>query len=47
MALALTLGSARIRLAAFSEAVTMRADGFVDGSPGKILASTTKMLSVP
>jgi len=47
LALAVVLGSARIKLAAFSEAVTMRAEGFVEGSPGKILASTTKMLSVP
>jgi len=47
LALGAVFGSARIKLAAFSEAVTMRAEGLVLGSPGKILASTTKMLSVP
>jgi hypothetical protein len=36
-----------MRSEACSAAVTMRADGLVDGMPGQMEASTTNMLSVP
>ena len=40
-------GSSSIFSEACSAAVTIRAEGLVDGIPGKMLASTTKILSVP
>ena len=40
-------GSARIFSEACSATVTIRAEGLVVGIPGKMLASTTKILSVP